>query len=328
MISVIIPTRNRASMLAAALDSLVTQTIDPRRFEILVIDNGSTDDTPDVAKQASEKLANMRYCYESEPGLHAGRHLGLKESRGDLLAFADDDIVALPTWLAAIEDAFSKPHVALVGGNNLPMFIDPPPPWLTELWGRGSAHGGRAIPALSLIELEGEMRPISPMLVWGCNFSIRKNVLLQAGGFHPDGMPKELIRFRGDGETHVSNFVAQSGMRCLFQPEATVYHKVTPERMTHAYFHQRGFNQGVSQSYTELRSRATTQATQSRRRYRLLRNVVRRLRRKVALQRCSTHLKRALSELEAGHRKGFAFHQEVYRSDPEVREWVHRASYF
>jgi len=92
----------------------------------------------------------------------------------------------------------------MAGGNNLPMFLETPPTWLTALWNRPTDLSGRALPALSMLELTGPPRNISPYYVWGCNFAIRKDVLIKAGGFHPDGMPKESIRFRGDGETHVS----------------------------------------------------------------------------------------------------------------------------
>ena len=243
MISVIIPTRNRGAMLADALDSLRRQSLDHDVFEIIVIDNGSTDDTPAVVAGMGERLPNIRYFCEPEPGLHSARHRGLREAKGDVLTFADDDIEALPSWLESIVQSFTDPEVDMVGGNNLPMFLEPPPLWLSKLW-MHSNLGGRAIPSLSVLELPGGPRQFNPLLVWGCNFSIRKQTLIDAGGFHPDSLPQDLIRFRGDGETHVSRYVAGLGSRCIFHPGATVYHKVTPARMNISYFRQRAFNQG------------------------------------------------------------------------------------
>jgi glycosyltransferase involved in cell wall biosynthesis len=324
-ISVIVPTRNRADLLAPCLESLCQQSPDVN-FEVLVIDNGSSDTTQEVIKDYQSKLPNLTGIYASEPGLHTGRHAGMNAANGDLLVFADDDIEALPTWLSSIEEAFKSPTVAMVGGNNYPMFLQSPPKWLQALWNRPTFRGHKSIPSLSVIEFTKSVTEISPYQIWGCNFAIRKDVLLKAGGFHPDGMPKELIRFRGDGETHVSRYVAESGMKCVFHPGASVHHKVSPERMTHAYFRQRGFNQGVSDSYTQLRQQDAFPNKAPRR------NVLKRalsygLRKTQGLLD-SADVKQAQQELMLGHKEGYTYHQTAYRDDPEVREWVHRPNYF
>jgi glycosyltransferase involved in cell wall biosynthesis len=326
-ISVIIPTRNRADPLAPALYSLTRQTLDAAEFEILVIDNGSTDHTAEVVKRFSDSLPNLSYHYELQPGLQAGRHMGLRKARGELLVFSDDDIEALPIWLEAVAEGFNDPEVVMVGGNNLPMFVEPPPDWLQRLWERPALHGGKALPALSILELPGGIRTFSPFYVWGCNFAIRKSVLLAAGGFHPDGMPKELVRFRGDGETHVSRYVADSGLKCLFHPGASVYHKVTPERMTFAYLRQRGFNQGVSDSFTALRAeylRDRLSKDSHGLPYRIIKWVYRKLK---SLHIRDAEIQQAMKEMAAGHAEGYAYHQQAFKTDPEVRAWVLKESY-
>jgi len=325
MISVIIPTRNRADLLAAALDSLTRQTLVTSEFEIWVIDNGSTDNTAQVIRQYQDRLSNLNSIYAEEPGLHTGRHAGMKAARGELLVFADDDIEAFPTWLAAIKESFADANVAMVGGNNLPMFLEPPPAWLKNMWLRTDRRGNRMVTALSIIEFRQPIKQISPDLIWGCNFAIRKAVLLAAGGFHPDGMPKELIRFRGDGETHVSRYVLESGLKCVFNAGASVYHKVTPERMTFEYFRQRGFNQGVSDSYTALRNQDLSTVSAKR-------SVLRRaaswgLRNARALLRRPAE-RQALALMAIGHREGYDYHQAAYHGTPELRAWVHQLQYF
>lgn len=325
MISVVIPTRNRADLLELALSSLVKQDFRSSRFEVLVIDNGSTDHTQNVIDQYKVQFENFSGIYAPEPGLHTGRHAGMKAAKGDNLVFVDDDIEALPSWMSSIDFAFQDPKVAMVGGNNYPLFLQPPPDWLNQMWHRPTFRGYKSIPSLSVIEFKRPPRNISPFQIWGCNFAIRKEVLLQAGGFHPDGMPKELIRFRGDGETHVSQFVAASGLKCVFHPGASVYHKVPPERMTHAYFRQRGFNQGVSDSYTKLRQQDLQ-----------IRNVKPSVIKRVldfALRQSlnlldSAKTRMVAEELQRGHLEGYAYHQAAYRDDPEVRNWVHRRNYF
>jgi glycosyltransferase involved in cell wall biosynthesis len=324
MISVIIPTRNRADLLGPCLASLSLQSPNVE-CEVLVIDNGSTDTTQEVVKDFQSKLPNLMCIYAQEPGLHNGRHVGMKAAKGDILVFADDDIEALPTWLSSIDEAFKDPSVAMVGGNNYPMFLDEPPKWLNKLWERRAWRGIKSVPSLSIIEFLRKPELMSPYLVWGCNFSIRKNVLMSAGGFHPDGMPKDLIRFRGDGETHVSNFVARSGLKCIFHSGASVCHKVTAERMTHQYFRQRGFNQGISDSYTALRNQGSTDNLKSDKTIAIK---ARQWLAKFAQLFDDTEVRKAFDERKAGYREGYAYHQAAYRNDPEVRDWVHHPVYF
>lgn len=327
MLSVIIPTRNRADFLSLALMSLTRQTLPINKFEILIIDNGSTDNTVQIIESCSTQLDNIRYFYEPEPGLHVGRHRGMLEARNDILVFADDDIEAFPTWLESIQLAFHEPNVAMVGGNNLPIFLAQPPKWLLALWNRPYARNVRAIPALSIIEVKGVSRDYDPFFVWGCNFSIQKKILYAAGGFHPDGMPKELIRFRGDGETHVSRFVKESGMRCIFHPGASVHHKVTQERMTFEYFYQRGFNQGISDSYSKLRSCGNLPKPLIKQNLlpKLINGITYQLTRLIPLEHEAKH---ALHEIKCGYNDGYAYHQQMYHENEEIRLWTHKPKYF
>lgn len=326
MLSVVIPSLNRAPVLARALEALAAQTLSAARFEVLVVDNGSTDDTRAVVEAAQRRLANLRYLFEPRPGLHAGRHRGLKEAAGDVLVFADDDSRGEPGWLAAIEENFADPAVAMVGGNNRPEFLAPPPDWLARLW-REPWLGGRAISLLSVLVLPEGRREISPLHVWGCNFSIRRRVLLDAGGFHPDAMPPELLRLRGDGETHVSQAVAGRRLRCVFDSRASVHHAVPAQRMTFEYFRQRAYLQGISYSYGRLRRGEDPEAP-ARPADRLLRaadELRQRLRQLGPLGARLRELRRVIAE---GRREGIAFHHRAYREDEAVRRWVHQADYF
>lgn len=328
MLSVVIPTRNRSDLLHRALLSLAEQQVPAARFEVLVVDNGSTDGTRDVALGFRDKLAGLRYFFAPDPGLHVGRHVGFKEARGDLLAYLDDDARVTPTWAVTIIDCFRDPAVALVGGNNYPDFEDTPPSWLLRLWGvHNPAFGGQAITSLSVLKLADGRREVSPYLIWGCNFSIRRDVLREAGGFHPDGVPQQQIRFRGDGETHVSRYVSSAGLVSLFDSGASVYHAVTKERMSMEYFRRRAFNQGVSDSYSMLRDAAGTSLP--RRVARRARQMARRMEDALrTLITSDSELRQLNRAMASGYREGFLFHQKAYRDDAEVREWVHKPDYF
>ena len=323
-LSVIIPTRNRVSLLSAALQSICAQTLPRSGFEVIVVDNGSTDNTRSEVEKWQASDLNLRYEYELEPGLHVGRHAGACAAKGEILIFADDDIEAYPTWLETYAEIFEDQQVAMAGGNNIPMFLATPPNWLSELWRFTESDVNQMLPALSLLKRKGGRAEFSPHLVWGCNFAIRKEILFEAGGFNPDGVPADRIQFRGDGETAVSDFVASSPFKCIFDPHASVYHKVTESRMTHKYFYDRGYAQGISDSFTQLRGRKPAAATPFLW-LRIARKIRRLLRERILL---SAESRRALTETSRGYRAGFRFHQARYIEDPELKIWVHKHSYW
>lgn len=325
-VSVIIPTRNRASLLERCLAALTRQSISRSDFEVLVLDNDSTDATATVAESFRGQLTLTRR-FAPEIGLHVGRHEGAKHAKSDLLVFADDDIEPEPTWLAGILRSFQDPTVGLVGGNNYPRFEEAPPAWLVQWWDT-PVYKGRALGYLSIIDFGEGRYEIDPSFVWGCNFSVRRDVLQRAGGFHPDGVPPERLRYRGDGESHVVRTARAMGMRAWFESDASVHHFVPKQRATRAYFEQRGFAQGVSDSYTTIRARQKAGSS--------MRDVLRRAR--AGVQDRITTLRSGLDPVErelrtiqratvAAYWCGYEFHQAEVRADEDLLAWVLKPDY-
>lgn len=316
-LSVVIPTRNRARRLERALDSLLQQEIEADAFELIVVDNGSTDGTADVCRKFAPRFRNFRYLREDEPGLHVGRHAGLRHARGEVLVFGDDDIRAASSWLAAIRDAFAQSRVGLVGGRILPEFECEPPAWVEHLWAR--TRWGSTIYQYSVLDFGDDVIEISGLYVYGCNFSIRRQLLQRAGGFHPDAMPRPLLRYRGDGEVAVARAVAQLGYVTLYHPRATVHHLVASERMTRDYLYQRAFAQGVSDSYTAIRAdgglHRRRRATDLARRLAARRRLV--FGDRFGIRRAS----------HAGYWDGYTYHRSEVRRDPALLSWVLRPNY-
>lgn len=317
ILSVIIPTRNRADLLQLALQSLKSQTLSADSFEVLVIDNGSTDNTKQIVDSFQKQLGYIRYFFDPTPGLHVGRHLGLKMAKSDILVYADDDIEAFPTWLEGIAESFQDTSVVLVGGKNLPKFEIEPPDWILKMWVKDK-NGNRILGYLSIIDLGDAKKEISSYHVFGCNFSIRKSVLLEAGGFHPDTMPQDIIQYRGDGETHVSKFINNMGYRTTYNAKASVFHKVPKERLTEAYFCKRAYLQGISDSYTRIRNAFHEKNSPARqliqylhlwrKKWRLYSNARRR-------------------RFEHYYYQGYHMHQNASRKDKTIYEWIIRSNY-
>ncbi|HIB66519.1 MAG TPA: glycosyltransferase family 2 protein [Phycisphaerales bacterium] len=329
-ISVIFPTRNRASTLSKALESLLAQTMPLDRFEVIVADNGSTDDTAEICRNFSKQFPHFQYLFVAKPGLHQGRHAGMDAAGAPILTFADDDIVAFPSWLSGISEAFQDPSVGLVGGKNLPQWESNPPHWVWEKWFTSRVKWGQRLGELSLIDFGSEIQEIDPYYVYGCNFSIRKSILTDSKGFHPDGMPQDLIAYRGDGESYVSGFVKRAGYKTLYHPDASVYHLVPTSRMTEDYFCRRAFNQGVSDSFASVRARGCpdTQepvANWKRLLTKLWNNNI--LRRDIIRLQEDLEASELDRSVKRSYRRGYLFHQEMCRESSDILQWTLRPHY-
>jgi glucosyl-dolichyl phosphate glucuronosyltransferase len=325
-ISIIVPTVNRASLLARSLNSIAQTVAANSDVEVLIVDNGSTDETASVCGEIAQSHPRIcwRYFRDDMPGLLSGRHRGAKEARGEILAYLDDDVLLAPTWLQGLKEAFDDPKVVLVGGPSLAQYDVKPPPWLDALW--WEFEGGRMCASLSLIELGMASKPNDPCLVWGLNFSIRKDVFYECGGFHPDCLPKALQRYQGDGETGLSLKIKAKGLSALYHPDVAVTHIIPVTRLTPESFEQRAFYTGVCNSYTRIRGEGFVEPAPEKSWKDAIRPLKRKIHRAALLRRGDA---KAIRELMArAMSMGAAFHQNEVRSDATLLQWVLRPDYF
>ncbi|MFQ3574331.1 MAG: glycosyltransferase family 2 protein [Thermodesulfovibrionales bacterium] len=250
-VSIIIPTYNRSAYLSKALNSLAEQSF--RNFQIIVVDNCSTDNTRDIVYLFKDNHKNLEisYFYEPIPGLLSGRHRGAFEARGDILVFIDDDVEVTNLWLSSIVESFALQDVGLATGPCIPRFEITPPKWTNLFWQK--IDKGRFCTSFSTIYIGNKMCYIDPLYVFGLNYSIRRDIFFELKGFHPDCIPKRLQIYQGDGETGLSLKARQKGIKALYHPYAMLYHNIPPDRVTLEYFKERFFYQGVCNSYTQIR---------------------------------------------------------------------------
>lgn len=132
-ISVVVSTYNRAPALSQAIDRLVTQRTH-RPYEVIVIDNNSTDGTATVIHEATRRDPSLvRAGFEPRQGVSHGRNRGIELSRAPIVAFTDDDVLVTPYWLERLAEALDEhPEVDCVGGRVLPVWRTPPPRWVTR----------------------------------------------------------------------------------------------------------------------------------------------------------------------------------------------------
>jgi glycosyltransferase involved in cell wall biosynthesis len=192
-------------------------------------------------------LPPVHYIHEPCNGLHNARHAGAAAACGDVLVYVDDDVICPPRWLAELLAPYSiDPRTACVGGRILPLYEAEPPAWLVSFPG-----------SLSLLDRGDEIKELHwPEDIYGCNFSIRKSVLIDVGGFNPDGFrDRRMLWYRGDGETGLLLKVYLAEYKVVYTPHAWLYHRVPASRMTVEYLTRRAFNQGLSDGFTAHRQR-------------------------------------------------------------------------
>jgi glycosyltransferase involved in cell wall biosynthesis len=133
-VTITIQTYNRSGMLAQTLESLrLLRCPEAVDYEILVVDNNSNDDTPEVIRRYGEVLApRLRSVFEPRQGLSHARNRALAEAKGEIVSFIDDDVAVDPNWLGAVCDAFAKHSASVVGGRSYLIYPTPQgrPAWL------------------------------------------------------------------------------------------------------------------------------------------------------------------------------------------------------
>jgi hypothetical protein len=325
-VSIIIPTFNRDNLLMGTLESIAPIITQRESVEVIVVDNGSRDHTADVCRAIKERFPSIewRYFYDDMPGLLTGRHLGARKARGEILAFLDDDVLLTPSWPEALDDAFGDPEVKLAGGSSCAQYELEPSSWLAGQW--VEFESGRMCTALSLIDLGPAKKKVDPLYVFGLNFSIRRTAFEEWGGFNPDCMPKTLRRYQGDGETGVAHKARARGAVALYHPGLALKHVIPASRLTLESFEQRGFYQGVCDSYTAIRRRGSLPTVRAKSGKDLLRLVKRKLERERIL--CSPTAENVRRLWGHAHSAGVHFHQDEVRNDPKLLEWILKPDYF
>ena len=239
-LSVVICTYNRSQLLAEALESLARQTFDQEMLEVVIVDNNSTDSTPEVVATFQRKFKNFRYLLEERQGLSHARNLGWQLAQGEFVAFMDDDARAADDWCGRIVAAFRSvtPRPVSVGGKILPLFEAPLPSWFprkveVRSWGEdaGFLEGSRLSYGFS-----------------GSNMAFPREVLARYGGFSANlGMQGRKIRL-GE-ESHLFNRIQEKEPYFWYDPQLIVHHLVPRRNLTVSYRLFRAFAAGRSLAY-------------------------------------------------------------------------------
>lgn len=206
-VSVVIPVYNDPAGIEATLDSLRRQSFPAARYEVIVVDNGSTDETRDVVRGYLGAFDGLRLLVEDEvQGSYAARNAGITATTGEVIAFVDADMVVDPGWVERVARRMSRTDAEYVGCD-VQLFTAGGEGLAAEYNRRNDLHVERFVEELSFAPT--------------CSLVVRRSLLAEVGGFDP--------RLRSGGDMEFGNRVAASGRSLEYAADVVMYH---PTRTT------------------------------------------------------------------------------------------------
>jgi glycosyltransferase involved in cell wall biosynthesis len=238
-ISVLICTYNRAKTLGAAVESLAVQSLpESLAWEIVIVDNNSTDQTRQVVEDLQRKHPErIRYVLERQQGISNARNAGIKAARGEIMVFLDDDETATPDWVQNLTANLHSGEWAGAGGRVLPPVNFTPPSWLAI---KNSFASG-PLAAFDLGLDPGQLNEPA----FGANMAFRKEVFDRFGGFRTD-LGRSGNSMISNEDTEFGRRLMTAGLRLRYEPSAVTYHPVEESRLKKQYFLVWWFNKGRS----------------------------------------------------------------------------------
>lgn len=232
-VSVVVCTRNRAGPLTNLLGTMAAMRVPPDlAWELLVVDNGSTDETPSVVQSFADRLP-VRYTREEMPGLSNARNHGVAEARGRHLCWTDDDAEVHPDWLAAYAAAFkAHPEAAVFGGRVTPRLDPPTPPWFARLAGKWPLNG-----IVAERNFGDQPLPLDfscDRVPWGVNYAVR--AAEQRRHRYDPALGVSPTHRRSSEESQVLFEIIDGGATGWWVPGCQVFHIFPARRQSRKYF--------------------------------------------------------------------------------------------
>ena len=236
-ITVVLCTYNRCRNLVTALNSIAASMLPQSvEWEVLLVDNNSSDQTCQVAEDfCSRHHPRFRYLFERQPGLSYARNAGIREAKGDIIAFMDDDVIVEPTWLQNLTANMRNGEWAGVGGRVFPEWNCPPPQWLSlDQW--------YALGPLPNFDFGPDACELTEP-PFGANMAFRKRMFQKYGGFRTD-LGRRPGSLMSNEDTEFGRRLLAAGERFRYEPSAVVYHPVQKDRTEKKYFLSWWFHKG------------------------------------------------------------------------------------
>lgn len=251
-ISAVICTHNRAKYLPSSIESLIQQTLPKHQFEVIIIDNSSTDNTFEIANRYESKFVNFQLKKEEKLGLSHARNKSIDISKSEIIAYLDDDAIAKPNWLENILKAFQENEkIAVAGGKINPLWEKPRPKWLADA----------LLPALTIINWSEKpfMLESREQYLAGANIAFKKESLVQHGKFDPK-LGRIGSRLLSGEEILLIDRMKSAGLLAYYDPNIEVDHIVPANRLNKKWFKNRFYWEGFSEARINLNYKENTKS--------------------------------------------------------------------
>lgn len=237
IISVVIPTFNRARLLERALETLCDQTLDKSLYELVVVDNNCTDDTQEMVRKFAAREPNIRYCVETVQGGSHARNRGWQIAKGAYVGQTDDDCEFPREWLSVAREIIENVAPAAFGGAYSNIVGGAKPRWFKESY-----------VAATFARLP-EARFLTPGefgIICGMNMFVRRDLWRTVGFFDVNlGMVGKKIGY-GEDSALLQAVVDAGPDQLYYDPRLYVYKVIRPEQMTVRWTLQAAFAAGRS----------------------------------------------------------------------------------
>lgn len=220
-ISIVLCTYNRAKLLEKALQSLSQQILSFEKYEIIIIDNNSSDNTPEISQRYVRNHSNIHYFVEKNVGLSFARNRGWRESKGKFVGFIDDDSKASPEWLEIAYQIIQELSPNIFGGPYYPYFEINPPKWFPENFG----FGGKKVSEPCFL--------LKDEYLSGTNMFFKRDILEELDGFNTDfGMSGKKCGYGEETDLFMRASEKIKDLEIYYHPKMLVYHLVDKNKMS------------------------------------------------------------------------------------------------
>ena len=244
--SVVIATYNRSSDLRDTLHS-VAALVSRVSWEVIVVDNNSTDDTRRVVAECAASFpVRLQYQFERQQGRSPALNAGIRAARGEIIVTTDDDVRVPPDWLDRIVEAFDRLGCDYVGGRVLPIWKAPRPAWLPN-------HGGKHWAVIALLDYGDRPIEFGARVPLGVNMAFRRAGLERAGLLDPD-TGRKAGTLLGQEVREWCIRARSAGLRGFYVPDITVHHVIPASRLRKSYFRRWFYWRGISRARLYERS--------------------------------------------------------------------------
>ncbi|MEQ9440555.1 MAG: glycosyltransferase [Cyclobacteriaceae bacterium] len=247
-LSIVVCTYNRAVYIGKTLEHLIQQTIDNTDYEVVIVNNKSTDQTAEICQGFIRRNpeAPIQYVLETNQGHSYSRNRGIQESKGEIVAFIDDDAFVHPDFGANIISYFRKhPAVQAIGGKILPVYEGKSPAWMSHF----------LLPLVSALDMGNQARPFTGRkFPVGANIAFRKSVFDRYGLFNV-ALGRIGNGLMGGDEKELIYRLKTNNEPVFYVPDVVVDHIIPEKRLQIPYI--RGLAKGVGQSEKRRLSQAS-----------------------------------------------------------------------